>query len=179
MATIHDVKKYRPSFSDSLFFDNNIWVYLFCPIANVEKDKQKLYSEFLKQANQNKCAIFVNSLVLSEFCNFWLQTEFKSWKKRIPGKSEYKKDFIPTKEFKQAVFDVKIALKKIFQVTEKGNDSFNSIDFENVLIEFGACDFNDSYYLELAKKNNWKIVTDDADLYRNNKLKVEIITSKI
>lgn len=42
--------------------------------------------------------------------------------------------------------------------------------------EYNNCDFNDSYYLAQANINKWKVVTDDADLFKNNNLNVEIIT---
>jgi len=77
------------------------------------------------------------------------------------------------------VSEVKIAIKSILQIAEKNNDDFNAVNFENVMDEFGNCDFNDSYYLELARLKNWKIVTDDADLFKNNKLDITIITANI
>ncbi|HNW97110.1 MAG TPA: PIN domain-containing protein [Bacteroidales bacterium] len=179
MAKIYDITKYNPSFNENLFFDNNIWVFLFCPIANIRKDKQKVYSEFLKNARQKRSAIFINSLVISEFCNYWLQTEFKIWKKANIGKEDYKKDFILTNDFKNTVEEVKITLNKIFQIAEKNNDDFNAINIENIITEFGSCDFNDSYYIELARLKKWKIVTDDADFFKNNKSDIEIITANI
>ena len=57
--------------------------------------------------------------------------------------------------------------------------NFNAIQIENVFLEFGRGDFNDAYYLELARMNEWKIVTDDGDLFKNNKLDIDIITANI
>ncbi len=179
MAEIKNISGHTPAFNESLFFDNNVWVYLFCPFANYQKDKQRAYSNFLKTAQQKQCAIYINSLVLSEFCNYWLQTEFKNWKRNNPGTKDYKKDFIPTPEFQRAVEDVKNALSRILQIAVKNNDDFNAVDFENVMNELGNCDFNDSYYIELARMKNWKIVTDDADFFKDNLLDVEIITANI
>jgi hypothetical protein len=65
------------------------------------------------------------------------------------------------------------------KIAEKGNDDFNALQFDNILSEFGNCDFNDSYYLEMARYKKWKIVTDDADLFKNNKLNIEIITGNL
>jgi hypothetical protein len=179
MAIIHDIRKYLPSFNDSLFFDNNIWVLLFCPIANIDKKKQALYSNFLKLVHQRKSAVFVNSLVLSEFSNYWLQTEFKKWKKTNPLGTDYKRHFIPTEVFKKSVEDVRVALKGIMKIALQGNDDFNALQIDNILSEFGNCDFNDSYYLEMARSKKWKIVTDDADLFKNNRLNVDVITGNL
>ena len=179
MPKIFDISKYPLTFNDQLFFDNNVWIYLFYPLGNFNKDKQRKYSEFLKKVILKKNAIFINSLILSEFCNYWLQTEFQRWSKLNPGKKEYKKDFIPTQEFKDAVSDVKSALVQILQIAEKNNDDFNAINIENIIAEFGSCDFNDSYYLELARQKNWKIVTDDSDFFKNNQLSVQVLTANI
>ncbi len=97
MPVVQNISEYQPSFNENLFFDNNVWVYLFCPFANFQKAKQRDYSVFLKSAQQKKCAIYINSIILSEFCNYWLQTEFKNWLKKNPGKTDYKKDWLYSK----------------------------------------------------------------------------------
>jgi len=179
MPRIIDIQKFQPKYNDILFFDNNVWMFLFCPLASYEKKKQRAYAELLNNAVQRKAAIFINALVVSEFCNQWLRIEFKSWSKKFSDTKEYKKDFIHTPEFKNAVLDVKDALIKIFRITERGSDNFNAIDLQNLLQEFGVSDFNDSYYIELAHLNKWKIVTDDADFFINYNYNIEIITANI
>lgn len=80
MIKIHDIKTYAPFSSDVFFFDNNVWMFLFCPIANYEKQKQKIYSNFFNKVNTAKSCIWINSLVLSEFCNAWLRIVYNKWK---------------------------------------------------------------------------------------------------
>ncbi|MDD3877958.1 MAG: hypothetical protein PHT69_15155 [Bacteroidales bacterium] len=179
MANLFDVNSYQPKFNDIFFFDNNIWVFLFYPQANVDVKKQKAYSIFLKKITERRCAVFINSLILSEFCNYWLQTEYKKWSQKQPSKTNYKKDFIGTDKFIEAVNDLKDVLPQIIKTTEKANDDFNAINFDNVISEFEKCDFNDSYYIELARTKGWKIVTDDADFFKNNRNGVDIITANI
>jgi hypothetical protein len=96
-----------------------------------------------------------------------------------PYNADFKKDFEKTEIYKETIEEIKAALIQIRVKTEKTSDEFNSIDFNNVLAELENCDFNDSYYLEQARQKHWKIVTDDADLFKNNKLNVEIITANI
>jgi predicted nucleic acid-binding protein len=179
MPRVINIETYQPRFNENLFFDNNVWMFLFCPLASYEKRKQKAYAELLKKVAQNKAAIFINALVISEFCNQWLRMEFNSWTKKFSDPKEYKKDFIPTPVFKNAVSDVKDALNKILSITERGSDNFQAIDLDKLFKEFGNSDFNDSYYVELAHLNNWKIVTDDADFFRNNSHNIDIITANI
>jgi predicted nucleic acid-binding protein len=93
--------------------------------------------------------------------------------------NNYKKDFVPSKAYKEVISEMKLTLPQILKYAERCSDNFNAVDMEAIYTELENCDFNDSYYLELARMNNWKIVTDDADLFRNNRLNVEIITANI
>ncbi len=181
MSKIHDINIYNPSPFDVFFFDNNIWMYLYCPIANYEKDKQRKYAAFLNQVRQKRSCIWVNSLVLSEFCNAWLRLEFNNWKKRPENlrSCDYKKNFVQSESYNEIIQDIRLTLPLILKIAERGSDNFNAINLDAVYSELDNCDFNDSYYLELAYMNNWKIVTDDADFFKNNKLNVDIITANI
>jgi len=181
MSKVHDITNYTPTSGDVFFFDNNIWMFLFCPIANAQKSKQQKYSEFFKKVNSVKACIWINSLVLSEFCNAWLQIEYKRWLK-LPANvfnNNYKKDFVPSTTYKAIISEIKDTLPQILKQTERASDNFNAVDLEKIFAELDNCDFNDSYYLELARLNKWKIVTDDADLFKNNKVQVEIITANL
>lgn len=180
MSKIHDISIYQPKAGELFFFDNNVWMFLFCPIGNHKKDKQRKYSAFFNQICSVKACIWINSLVLSEFCNAWLRMEFDQWRrlKENAGK-DYKRDFVPSLTYKDVVEDIKLTLPQLLKKTERVTDNFNAIDLDSIYRELGNCDFNDSYYLELAQMNGWKIVTDDADLFKNNQLNVEIVTANI
>lgn len=179
MSKIHNIDLYKLHSNDVLFFDNNIWMYLFCPIGNYNKNLQRKYSSFFNSVHSLNVCIWINSLVLSEFCNAWLRLEFDRWKKQPENisKTNFKRDFIPSETYKETVKDIKETVNSILRNVEKCSDNFNAIDLNSVFAEFGNCDFNDSYYLKLAHMNNWKIVTDDADFFKNNKLNIEIITA--
>lgn len=47
MATVKEITKYDVSSTDLFFFDNNIWVFLFAPIAGSKKEKQAVYASFV------------------------------------------------------------------------------------------------------------------------------------
>jgi len=179
MTKIHDITTYKVTFSDNFFFDTNVWMYIFCPIGNYKPHKQKIYSAFFNQLIRDKRTIFINSLILSEFANAYLKLDFNLWKDEPLNKSKqlnYKKDFIKTQQFKQTVVEVRKSINSILRVTQKCNDDFSSIKLENVLGSFGNIDFNDSYYIETAQKNKWKIVTDDSDFF-NITSNIEVITA--
>ena len=181
MSKVHNISNYRLSSDDVFFFDANIWVILFCPIANAKRNKQKKYSDFFKQILTSRACIWINSLVLSEFCNTWLRIEYNNWKKKPENayNNDYKRNFVTSQMYTEVINEIRNTLPQILKKVERGSDNFNAINLEAIYAELENCDFNDSYYLELAQMNNWKIVTDDADLFKNNKLNVEIITANI
>jgi len=177
---VNDISSYQPKFNESFFFDANIWIFLYCPIANTGKRKQNIYSNFLASVQRSNAGIYINSLVLSEFANRYLRIEFDFWKKE-PGNANciYKKDFVGSDKYKEVVGEIILQIKSILKLSEKASDNFQAISIENVFAEFGTCDFNDSYYIELARMNNWKIITDDADFFINNQLGIDIISANL
>lgn len=180
MANVHPIDTYTSTFTDSYFFDANVLIYLHCPIGGGNKREQRLYSNFYKQALQQRRGIFINSMVLSEFANAYLRIDFNLWKKETKNYgADYKRNFVGTQRFRATVSDIKVALDTILQTSERMTDNFNAINLSSVLSEFGLCDFNDAYYIELARMNGWKIVTHDADLFKSNSLGVDIITANI
>ena len=86
-----DIRNYAPKSMDNFFFDNNIWVFLFCPIGNHDKSKQKIYSSFLQSVRQVNATIWINSLVISEFANVSIKLDYNLWKKNeVPSVASYK-----------------------------------------------------------------------------------------
>lgn len=174
-ANIVNIKNYTPKSSDVFFFDNNIWMFLFCPIGDYNQKRQKVYSSFLQSIQTSRGTIFISSLVLSEFTNRYLRMDFELWKKTTGDYSaDFKKDYVSSSKYSLTVKEIKIQINKIMRFCEKSSDNFNAINLDNVLNHLSVIDFNDSYYIELAKLDNWKLVTDDKDFttYTNHSLDV-------
>lgn len=176
-AKIIDITNYTPKSSDLFFFDNNIWMYLFCPLADFQKNRQKQYSSFLQSINSSRSTIFINSLILSEFSNRYLRMDFEQWRKK-EGKleAEFKKDYIGTNRYKDTVLEINRNIRSILKICVRSSDNFNAIDLDAVLQHLSCIDFNDSYYLEYAKLSKLKIVTDDNDFCKYTNHSVEIVT---
>jgi hypothetical protein len=176
-AKIVDITKYSPKSSDIFFFDNNVWMYLFCPLANYNKFRQKHYSSFLQSVNTSKSTIFISSLILSEFSNRYLRMDFEQWKDtQNKYDADFKADYVGTTRYKDTVIEIKRNVNQIMKFCEKSSDNFNAVGLEHIFNHFVNIDFNDSYYLELAKLSKWKIVTDDSDFVNYTKHDVEVIT---
>lgn len=175
---INDIRKYDPSSMDSYLFDNNVWMFLFCPIGDVSKRKQQDYSRFLQSIASVKASIFVTSMILSEFANAYLRLDFDLWKKATKQyDANYKRDYLSSDRYKVVSPSVISSIKDILKLAERIPDDFNSLNMDNVLRIFEEIDFNDSYYIELCRTKSLKIVTDDRDFAKVNSSKITIISS--
>lgn len=176
-AKITDISTSQPKSADIYFFDNNIWMYLFCPLGNYNKARQNAYSRFLHSVKSVGATIFINSLILSEFTNRYLRMDFEQWKKDegIPD-LEFKNHFIGTDRYKETVSEIKQHVKSIMKLCERTPDNFNAVNLDNVLTHLSAIDFNDSYYIEFVPLIRAKLVTDDSDFIRYKNHDLEVLT---
>lgn len=184
MATLNKATGYKVSPNDLFFFDTNIWIFLFAPIAKVDYQKQNIYGTLLKDIQQANAKIKVSSLIISEFTNAYLRICFGQWKEqKIKENREkykdakYKEHFRKTQEYKDAVEEAKNNALAILGLANKISDGFLSIDIEAILSDMEDKDFNDSYYLRLCQINRLKLVTDDGDLL-STKENIEIIIDR-
>jgi hypothetical protein len=177
-AKVIDITQYNPTAIDSFFFDNSVWMYLFCPLGNYNSTKQKYYSSFLQSIKTSNGTIFISSLVLSEFANRYLRMDFERWKfENNNPTAKFKRDFVGTPRYNTTVEEIKRNINQIMRVCNKTHDNFNSIEIKSIFQHLPVIDFNDGYYIELAKLGNWKIVTDDKDFIKSSGHSLEIITS--
>jgi len=181
MSNIVNIKSYTPRSDENYFFDCNIWLFNFCPIGNYSKKQQEAYSYFLGSIKTNRANIFINSLVLSEFVNRYLRLDFDRWKKSpecTEISPDFKKNYIPSERYKLIVTSVEKAIRDILKLTEKISDDFHRISesLDGVYSHFQHIDFNDSYYYEFCKKNNFILVSDDQDFAKIKDNTVKILT---
>lgn len=163
------IKDFSPKYNQMFFFDNNIWMFLFSPIGNYEKNKQSSISSFLRLLKTTNCDIVLNSLILSEFSNANLRLDFNLWKNETNNFSaDYKKDYLTSSRYKNTEKVIESCINQILKLSERFSDDFNRIDIEKVLMNFKTIDFNDAYYLELCTQNNWFFVSDDGDFQKIN-----------
>lgn len=176
-AKVIDVKSFSPKGSDVFFFDNNIWMYLFCPLGNYKQSQQKYFSQLFNDILTVRSTLYTTSLIVSEFANRYLRLDFELWVKLkgTPG-LEFKKDFVGTSRYRDTVADVSSAIEKIISKSTRYPDNFSSIDLSRVLEHFSVIDFNDSYFIENGLKTNWKLVTDDKDFIKYQGHNLTIVT---
>lgn len=167
-------KDYEIRNSDEFFFDTNIWILLYCPIANHKEDVQRKTSKFYERLLNSKAYIVINSLVLSEFSNAYLRIDFNLWRKETQQYSaKFKENYFPSERSKKVRATIASTIKnKILKTCESHPDSFNAIDMEQILDYYKYMDFNDSMIAERCLKNKWKLFTDDQDFFIVDELNV-------
>jgi len=174
-------KNFKVKHSDLFFFDTNIWILIFAPIANYQKRDQKAYSDLLNQLISRNSMICINSIVISEFANVLLRIDYRNWVSVTkPVSSDYKRDFVGSESYKYSVESVKMLIEKILKIPiiEKVSDGFNHISIDGVYKNFGEADFNDAYIAESARINKYIIVTNDADFTKID-ADISIVTTRI
>lgn len=176
MARISRIDSYQVKSGESYFFDNNVWMFLFSPIASSNIQSQAKYSNLFRDIQSRGGMIFISSLILSEYINRNLRMSFNIWKERTGRKeADYKRDYRSTQEYRDELKAVKFQVKEIMKVAVPRPDDFNALNMDVLLRNMENSDFNDEYYLYLCEKNDLKLVTDDADMKTTSR-NIEIIT---
>jgi predicted nucleic acid-binding protein len=165
-----DIRKYTFKGDETLFLDTNIWYFIYGPTPIRSKPDEdvsrNLYSKAFKKIQENKCFIYIDTLIISEFVNAFARDMWKryNWSQPEDSKLNYK-DYRKTPDFKSKVNTIINETKKIFKDANKCNSDFESMDFDSFFIEFGKCnlDLNDIIYGDLCKTKGFTLVTNDKD----------------
>ncbi|WP_111708946.1 PIN domain-containing protein [Lutibacter citreus] len=180
MAVI-DVDGFPIKFRDEFFFDTNIWLLIFGTVAGYQKKDQRLYSNLLADIISRDNAIYITSMVISEFANVLLRIDFNQWIDATGnyGK-DFKRDYVGSESYISMVTSIKDSINKILSLSVliRKPDDFNSIDINNVFVYFDLVDFNDAYIAEVSKTNGYKVVTNDTD-FKSLKGEIDVVTSRV
>ena len=163
MINIIYSQDFKAQANHKYYFDNNIWMYILCPIGNYKQDYQEKSSRILSQIKSVGASIFINHLVLSEFSNAYIRLEYNKWKRGITdGKDDYKRHFKFTQHYQDTQIEIVASLKRIIKLTQNCNELIEE-EIASAITNMSSIDFNDSYYIELCKKENLKLVSNDSD----------------
>ena len=169
MATCK-ISKYTVGPSEEFFFDTNVWLFIFAPLAGAKTDKQKAYSGLLGEIVSRGATIWINSQVVAEYINRYLRMEFDQWKERTKRyDAEFKRDFRPTSDYLSSLNSAKSLLSVILQKSKRHPDDFHTIDVNAIISSMGStCDYGDAIIVDLCKRKKFNLVTDDKDMTQNN-----------
>lgn len=161
---VFSLRNFEIKTNQSFFFDNNIWMYLFCPIGDYKRDKQINISKFLDQVIDKNNSIIINNLILSEFSNACLRLDFNLWKNenQFPI-ANFKNDYFTTDRAKEARLTISNSIRKILKIADRYPDSFNALNIDNILTYYKSMDYNDAIIYNECRSKKWILVSEDSD----------------
>lgn len=164
MSKAINIATYRFSNTDKLFFDANIWMYVYGPQGAPNDPKSHTYSTALADAIRAKSDIFTDVLVISEFINRFARIEHQTLFRTGKAPQDFKQfrnsnDFIPMAQA------ITAAVRSILKFAVRVESGFSSIDINGLLTEYETMpsDFNDQVLIGLCVANNLQLVTHDSD----------------
>lgn len=153
--------------TDRILPDANFWINVFGPAAAVGNANNQLsvYSRALQLMLQQKVEIFLDVLIMSEFVNAVARMEFNSRFIGTYGSRGFKRfrnspDFLPIARM------ISSECRKIYSLSIRTDHSFSQWSTSQLLSDFeqGGVDFNDQLIVEISRKNNFTLLTDDSDM---------------
>lgn len=137
-------------------------MYLFCPIGNYKVSMQDRCSDFFGKILDVGAQIYVTSLTLSEFSNKYFHIDFQIWKGE--EEKDFKQNYRKTKRYRSTFNDIITHIEsRILGVSVRIDDVFTKVPIKDLCERLEYMGYNDSYYVELGKMHNLKIVTNDRD----------------
>jgi len=158
---------YKIDSRDKVFIDTNILIFLFSPsFVNSHRYQVDKYSAVFSLLVENKCVLYINSHVISEFINRCLRIDFDNNFNSEKNKN-YKKDYRNSAEYLKTIQIVLKQLKKFLKLAKHINDDFESFDITNAYNTTKESDFNDLIIADTVRSNNLKLFSDDRDFQNN------------
>jgi predicted nucleic acid-binding protein len=148
----------------AIFFDTNIWMYLYCDIANYNHWLTADYSRAFKQILNLKLKIATDIIIMSEFINTYSRIAFSVYNSNNNSSLNFKQ-YRKTDHYKDTIKNVYNIIKnKILKIAVFENMNYNIDSFQKILNhEDIDIDFNDLHIVNLCKKNDMYLLTNDKD----------------
>lgn len=166
-----EVEQYNFTSQDKLFFDANIWLYLFGPQQPMNYCVN-IYSKLFSDTVNAKSQIYIDVLVVSEFINRYVRLEWELFGQY----TDSFKDFRNSVDFPPVAQGVVVAVKFIMKHCRKIESGYANLDIDSLMENYadGESDFNDLIIIELCKNYGLTLVTHDGDF---NTQEIPILTA--
>lgn len=158
----YDLTSYSFSAGEQVLLDTNIWLYLFPAPGNPQQRFAKQYSAAFMRLIEAKAQPVLDSIVLSEYLNRYIRIE---WEGNYKAQYTKFKDFRKSADFQIVAFSAQTFALRIISFCQIHSLPANEIDFNKALTIFtaGNLDFNDALLIDICKKRNLKLITNDGD----------------
>lgn len=169
----HDLASYCFASGEQILVDTNIWLYLFPAPGNPLHPFAQQYSTAFSRLVSAQAQPVLDPMVLSEYLNRYCRIE---WEGNF--KSQYRsfKQFRQSVDFHAVASSAQIFAGRILNFCLIHSVSSDELDLNQALMDFvsGQVDFNDALLVDLCKKLNLKLMTNDADFQNGG---IEVLTT--
>lgn len=157
---------YKINSNDNVFLDTNILIFLFSPSFVSSKEYQvDTYSKIFEKLIENNSAMYINSIVISEFLNRCLRIDFNKNFQNNSNTKDYKIDYRGSVEYQKTLATLLKELNKMFNVfkIKQLDDRFSNFDTITEFKNSTELDFNDLIIARNVIDNGFKLLSDDGD----------------
>lgn len=158
----YNLSSYLFNFEEQILVDTNIWLYLFPAPGNPPQKFASQYSAAFSNLIKAKAQPVLDPMVLSEYLNRYSRIEWEgNYKSQYPKFKEFRN----SSDFSTVTSSAKIFAKKIVGFCILHSIPANELDLDQALIDFstGQVDFNDALLVDICRKRNLKLMTNDGD----------------
>lgn len=144
--------------SDRVFFDANIWMFIYGPPQR--KDKTSIYSGALRRLLEARSTIFIDLLVISEMINTYARLKW-----RLIAPERRFKTFRNSPEFAETAEEIADYVNRSVKLCSRIENRYHRFDLSALMSEYrtGGFDFNDQVIRDLCREKGWTLITDDGD----------------
>jgi len=169
----YNLSSYSFSSDEQVLLDANVWLYLFPAPGKPPYNHADQYSEAFANLLKAQAKPILDPIILSEYLNSYIRIE---WKAKHTKKLLNFKKFRNSSDFASVSSTAKTFAKKILSLCQIHSIPANELDLTNALASFstGCVDFNDAILIDICKKRNLKLMTNDGDFNNGG---IEILTT--
>ena len=169
----YDLTSYSFSQGEEILVDTNVWLYLFPAPGNPQQRFAGQYSSAFASLVSSQAQPVLDPMVLSEYLNRYIRIE---WEGNYRSKYPRFKDFRNSQDFSAVATAAETFAQKILSFCEIHSIRADELDLNQALSAFsaGSEDFNDALLVDICKKRNLKLMTNDGDFQRGG---IEVLTT--
>ncbi len=172
---VNNIQCYHFTDQDRLFFDANIWVYIYGPQTQTNRYQHRIYSGVYKDIISRGSKIYIDVVVLSELINRVARFHYNLWQENQHKSIGYK-EYRAMDEFKPIASDIKSIVHMILVDSKPVDTCFSQMDQRVLMDSFESenTDFNDLIIINVCRMNNLVLITHDSDMRNAD---IQILTS--
>ena len=169
----YDLSSYSFSSDEQVLVDTNVWLYLFPAPTDPSNRFSTQYSTAFSNLVSAQAQPVLDPMVLSEYLNRYIRIEWEgNYKSRYPKF----KDFRNSSDFPAIASAAETFAKRILSFCQIHSIPANELDLNHALADFSTAgvDFNDALLVDICKKRNLKLMTNDGDFQDGG---IEVLTT--